>query len=304
MIYYISSGHKDGLGGNYRHLIKAQTFAINQGYKFINFCNPEITNSKPFYKSFNIFNDCIKIRDIPEGSSLFIYGDRLRNEVIDRIKQEFPDKNFNYIIDDSLDLYKQINLIDFSQNLREKHQEIFHRRKEQKYNLCFSDYFNIAIHIRRGDVIKKLNDGTKPQYIKRITHDDSYFHLLKKIIPLIPKKYKIILFSEGNIDDFNEYKKRYPNIILNIDKEEWRYLIDEENFSHPEYEIAIRNMKKLIVTCSSSDIFIGSKSHLSIILAYLNKGYSFFENFFSEKNFGKLNKIFLFSDVEKILGKK
>jgi len=301
-IYYISAGHKDGLGGNYRHLIKSQIYAINSNYEFINFLNPLITHSRPLYKSVPIFNNCIKIRDIPNNSNVIIYGDSSRHDIINEIKKEFAYKNFNFILYDNLDLYKHINLIPFSQKLREKHQEIFHKRKDYSLNLCSPDKINICVHVRRGDVLRRIQDLSRPDYIKRFTSDETYIKYLKKIINIIPKNYQIFLFSEGNYKEFENFKKKFPNILLFIDKESFRYLIDDEKYDDIEYSLALENLKKFIITASSSDIFLGAKSHLSGLIAYLNKNLSFFEGFLSD-NLCNLKNIHKFEDIHLILSK-
>ncbi len=302
--YYISSGHKDGLGGNLRHLIKANIFANNNYYEFINFCNPKILNSKPFYKTFSFFNNSKKIGDIPDGSNVIIYGDYHKDELVAEIKKEYSYKKFNYVDLRSNDLYLSISKFNYNQELREKHQIMFHNRSDNKnYNLCFPNHINIVLHIRRGDVFRKLLDGSRPDYNKRFTTDDVFFWAIKKVISIIPKNYKIIIFSEGKENEFAEYKKRWPDVMLNIDKEEWRYIIDEEKLNHKDYNRAVENMKKLICTCGNADIFIGSKSHLSHILAYVNKNVSFFENFFNE-NFTTLKDIYKFENITDVLEKR
>lgn len=302
--YYISSGHKDGLGGNLRHLIKANIYANMNNFQFINFCNPKILNSKPFYKIFSFFNNFKKIGDIPDGSDIIIYGDYHKDELIDEIKKEYAYKKFNYINLQGNHIYEMISKLNYVQELREIHQTMFHNRQDNKnYNLCVPNYINIVLHIRRGDVYRKLIDGSRPDYKKRFTTDETFIWVLKKILSIIPKNYKIIIFSEGNEKDFDEYKKRWPNIQLNIDREELRYIIDEEKVNNIEYDNAVENMKKLICTCANADIFIGSKSHLSHILAYVNRNISFFENFFNE-NFTTLKDIYKFDNIVEILEEK
>ena len=299
-IYYISSGHKDGLGGNIRHMIKAHIYAINKDYEFLNFSNPLIKHSKPFYKTFSIFSKLKKIGNIPDRSKIMIYGDYHRQLIIDLIKKEFKFKNFDYIEEETDHIYNEINRLPYDQNLREYHQKIFHERDNKKYNLCVPDKINIVLHIRRGDVLRKLQDGSRPDYSKRFTSDDFYIKTLKNLMKVLPKNFEIFLFSEGYENEFEEYKKRWKNIRLQIDKEEWRYIINEENYKHKEYNKAVENMNKMIVTSINADIFLGSKSHLSHILAYLNENYCFFESFFCE-NLRTLKNMFLFEEVLNVI---
>ena len=296
-IYYISSGHKDGLGGNIRHLIKAQIYANNKKYIFINYFNNKIKHSKPFYKNFSLFDNCIKIRDIPEKSTVFIYGDYHKDLCIKEIKKEYEYKNFNFKIEDNK-LYDHIISLNFDQNLRKIHQKIYHNKIKNEFNLCNPEKFNIVLHIRRGDVLRKIKDNTRPDYKKRFTTDKKYILAIKDIILEIGKNYKIIIFSEGFEKDFIIYKKIFPEAELIIDNERWRYLIDREEINHPDYKKAVDNLKKLLVTCTSADVLLGAKSHLSIILAYLNNNISFFENFFTESQLDKLENIFKFNQIK------
>jgi len=297
-IYYISSGHKDGLGGNFRHLIKAYLYAKEKNYEFINYSNQFITNSYPFFKTFSIFSNLKKIRDIPDGSSVLIYGDYHRDEVIEYVKKEFAKKKFKYIILNDDDEYKKIIAIDYKQDIRELHQKLFHERNKNSINnLCKKDHYNIVLHIRRGDVFRKIQDNSRPDYLKRFTTDNYYVRILKKLIGVIPKNHHIILFSEGFVEEFDVYKQRHPKIDLQIDKESWRYIINDEIVNHPEYNNALNRMNNLIVTCANADFFVGSKSHLSHILGYLNKNLVFFESFFYE-NLQTLKNIYLFEKFQ------
>ena len=72
-IYYISSGHKDGLGGNMRHLIKAHIYAKDNGYEFINW----IVNASIIY------DDKIDFTNIHVIDSLLNFG-----SLRDRCKQQ------------------------------------------------------------------------------------------------------------------------------------------------------------------------------------------------------------------------
>jgi len=301
-IYYISSGHKDGLGGNIRHLIKANIYAKNHNYEFINFCNPLIRHSKPFYKTFSLFSRYKKLGDLPDHSKIFVYGDKYSVEVIELIKTEFSYKKFEIIEDSSNEIYEEIVQLPYDQELREYHQKIFHSRDNSKYNMCHPGYINIVMHVRRGDVWKKVKDGTRLDYMKRLTKSVSYIKAVKHLMKVLPKNFKIILFSEGKEEDFMDFRERFHKIEMYIDREEWRYIIDNEETEHPDYEKAVDNLKKMIVTGAKAEIFLGAKSHLSHILAYLNKNYCFFEGYFYEK-LNRLKRIHFFDRIPEIINK-
>lgn len=68
------------------------------------------------------------------------------------------------------------------------------------------EYPDIAIHIRRGDVKKGMND--------RYTDNNIYNKIIEKLITLYPN-YKISIYSEGKIEDFNDIQNNNVKIILN-----------------------------------------------------------------------------------------
>ena len=78
----------------------------------------------------------------------------------------------------------------------------------------------------------------------------------------------------------------------------------------PEYNLAIERMNNLIITCANADFFLGSNSHLSHILGYLNRNIIFLESFFYE-NLQVLKNFYLFENFQnavpeilKYVGKK
>jgi hypothetical protein len=79
-------------------------------------------------------------------------------------------------------------------------------RKEDKI-IYDKNYFNIAVHIRRGDIVVLKEEGLSTG--KKRWMDNSYYvKLLKQVlIPLKDKKVKIYLFSQGVEDDFAEFSE-------------------------------------------------------------------------------------------------
>lgn len=79
------------------------------------------------------------------------------------------------------------------------------------WNLYRSDEINIAVHIRRGDILGA--DGQlQQQHQQRWLDNNYYLNVLDQILPLVaPNKYKIYLFSQGKEEDFSEFNK-YENI--------------------------------------------------------------------------------------------
>ena len=68
------------------------------------------------------------------------------------------------------------------------------------------EYPDIAIHIRRGDVKKGMND--------RYTNNNIYNVIIEKLIALYPN-YKISIYSEGKLEDFHDIQNNNIKIILN-----------------------------------------------------------------------------------------
>ncbi len=68
------------------------------------------------------------------------------------------------------------------------------------------DTLNIAIHIRRGDIVAGQTT-LAPELTKRWMTNDYYATLLKEVVSCIPKdrKYQIYLFSQGTREDFPEF---------------------------------------------------------------------------------------------------
>ena len=108
--------------------------------------------------------------------------------------------------------------------------------------------FNIAIHIRRGDI---MNDQTNPNLSIRYLSNDYYYRVLKQIITNIKTELsiQIYIFSQGKPEDYSEF-----NDIMNI---HWCMKMGaQESFLHFVY----------------ADILITSKSSFSYKPALLNKG--------------------------------
>ena len=69
------------------------------------------------------------------------------------------------------------------------------------------DKFNVAIHVRRGDV-----SATK--YPSRYTSNEEYIRLIKN--QMWPENVQFHLFSEGVKEDFEKFTIEFPNIQLHI----------------------------------------------------------------------------------------
>lgn len=136
--------------------------------------------------------------------------------------------------------------------------------------------FNIALHIRRGDIIQK--DLKNPNLTMRWLNNDYFFNVLESIFNFLKtkKEIHIYLFSQGKINDFTEFKK-FDNIHFCLD------MSAQDSFLHMVY----------------ADLLITSKSSFSYKPALLNKGikvvpknfwhsYPKSKNWFLADNFGNI----------------
>ena len=128
----------------------------------------------------------------------------------------------------------------------------FYSAKSRKYDkLIYSkEYFNIAIHVRRGDItIGQLNKH--PNLLMRWQNNDYFTKVLESVINSInpSKPIKIFLFSQGDRSDFSDFDK-FKNIEFCLDMKA------QDSFLH--------------MVCA--DLLITSKSSFSYKPALLSKG--------------------------------
>jgi hypothetical protein len=111
------------------------------------------------------------------------------------------------------------------------------------------DTLNIAIHVRRGDIVMSSND--KNDNLKMRWQDNGYFeNVLQSVLEIVKNRnYRIFLFSQGRPEDFATFEK-FDNISLCLDMN----AID--SFLHMCF----------------ADILITSKSSFSYKPALINRG--------------------------------
>lgn len=109
-------------------------------------------------------------------------------------------------------------------------------------------YYNIAIHIRRGDI---LADPSNPNLSMRFLANDYYINVLTQTLQRIhqSKPIRIYIFSQGVQTDFPEFST-FDNIIWCLDMDQYN------SFVHLVY----------------ADCLITSKSSFSYKPALINKG--------------------------------
>ena len=124
-----------------------------------------------------------------------------------------------------------------------------------------TDSINIAVHIRRGDIMLDATDP-KSQFFSRFLPNTYYVDLIKQIRVMIPdKKLNINIISEGVVDNFKEFEQivDLPNIHINY------MLGDRRNES---VDIKIQTVGNLIF----NDILVTSPSGLSNISSIYSTG--------------------------------
>ena len=106
---------------------------------------------------------------------------------------------------------------------------------------------DIAIHIRRGDVNKLL---CKNRYTS-----NSYYNKIIKFLNIKYPNYKIIIFSEGNIKDFNDINNKNVSFKLN------------------------ESIEKTFHSLVSAKILVTAKSSFSYSAAILNSNTIYYMDF-------------------------
>ena len=77
--------------------------------------------------------------------------------------------------------------------------------------------FNIAVHIRRGDIVAGQNTNN-PELQKRWMDNCYYVNVLRQVLDkyLSDKKYHIFIFSQGEVGDFEEFTQ-FEHVDLCLD---------------------------------------------------------------------------------------
>lgn len=131
-------------------------------------------------------------------------------------------------------------------------QDKFYGNHEQRKDrlIYANDVFNIAIHVRRGD-ISTWKQQRKSSSIERWQSNDYFVNTLTNVIRQIntKKPIRVYLFSQGELTDFTEFEQ-FRNVEYCLD------MSAQESFLHMVY----------------ADVLITSRSSFSYKPALLNKG--------------------------------
>jgi hypothetical protein len=176
-----------------------------------------------------------------------LFDEHKSNEIV-RIKDiigSYQNKKVVFIAEQDQAYQEQFGVIDSIQTKFRQAKQ----RKEDKL-IYIKDTFNIAIHVRRGDIeIGQQNQN--PNLLMRWQNNSYFRNVLTRVIKNLKtdKPVAIYLFSQGKRNDFAEFEK-FENIHFCLD------MNAQESFIHMAF----------------ADLLITSKSSFSYKPALLNTG--------------------------------
>ncbi len=133
--------------------------------------------------------------------------------------------------------------------INEIKQKFYNAAARRQDKLIYSkENFNIAIHVRRGDI---MSDASNPLLTKRYLNNSYYENVLAKVVSNFNKSkpLQIYFFSQGKPEDYPEFA-HYKNLHWCLD------MTAQDSFLHMIY----------------ADLLITSKSSFSYKPALLNNG--------------------------------
>lgn len=168
--------------------------------------------------------------------------------VIKKIIDSYSGKKILFVCEQDQFYRDQIGVI-------EEIQKKFYSAPSRKNDhlIYSSDDFNIAIHVRRGDIVQK-NGENNPNLSMRYQGNEYFINALNTALDYIgeEKNVKIYLFSQGKPEDFKEFEQ-FDNVHFCLD------MNAQDSFLHMVY----------------ADVLVTSKSSFSYKPALLNKGIKF-----------------------------
>lgn len=186
-----------------------------------------------------IHNHKYKIRKLP----IFNEFDQENIKLICQIIESYSNKKIIFLCEQDQGYANQYGVIN---DIKKK----FYSAPSRKNNhLIYSkDNFNIAIHVRRGDI---MADPSNPNLTMRYLSNDYFERVLKQIIDNLQtsKPIHIYFFSQGIPADYPEFSD-FPNLHWCLD------MNAQDSFLHLVY----------------ADLLITSKSSFSYKPALLNNG--------------------------------
>ncbi len=137
-------------------------------------------------------------------------GDRVLAGIINYI---YPDNDILFHLQEEQNIYDQTSTADI---LRKKYWA--RRNRYPIVNTFDSSKINIAVHIRRGDVVKWKQEQIANWQARWL--DNSYFInvLIKLTQVLQDKSIAIHIYSQGELTEFEEFKQ-FPEVIFHINED-------------------------------------------------------------------------------------
>jgi hypothetical protein len=209
-------------------------FSSQQWDDFLGFGEDEKKVSKLRKKGY-------RVRKLPR----FNENNRQEIEQVKAIIKSYAGEKVIFIAEQDQSYHDQFGVMG---NIKQK----FHNAKARKNDkLIYSKgKFNIAIHVRRGDIVAG-KQNKNPNLLMRWQDNDYFINVLINVLDnlQINKPIAIYLFSQGTLEDFQEFN-RFPNLQFCLDMDA------QTSFLHMAY----------------ADLLITSKSSFSYKPALLNNG--------------------------------
>lgn len=165
-------------------------------------------------------------------------------DMIKKIINSYGDSNVVFMCEQDQFYRDQFGVMDV---IKEKFYQA--KSREGEHLIYDPKKFNIALHIRRGDILKNLKSNKN--HSMRLQSNEYFFNVLENTLRMIKtkKKIKIYLFSQGEKSKFDQFRY-FSNIEFCLD------MTAKETFLHLVF----------------SDILIMSKSSFSYKPGLLNNG--------------------------------
>ncbi|WP_373218913.1 alpha-1,2-fucosyltransferase [Ruminococcus sp. 5_1_39BFAA] len=243
-----------GIGHQMANWIAGYWFAEQFGLKFAHIPfssvkNPFVPNNWDTFLGFG--TNEVKVKDLLNSGwkrvvlPLFDEKDKAQVERIGDIIASYQGEKVVFLLEQDQFYFNQYDISDVLQN---KFYSVHQRNNEEL--VYRADEYNIAVHIRRGDIV--LKPGEENPNLKMRWMDNAYFvNALKYTLSEInsEKPIHIYLFSQGKREDYPEFNE-FDNVTFCVD------MGAQESFLHMVF----------------ADALITSKSSFSYKPALLNRG--------------------------------
>lgn len=232
-----------GIGHQMANWIAGLWYSRQFGLKFAHlpFSTPQWENFLGFGINEKTVKELIKKGYKTRKLPLFNEKSPEEIELIQNIIQSYSGRKVVFIAEQDQFYESQYGVMN---DLKKKFYQAPARKND---HLIYSPYnFNIAIHVRRGDI---MADPNNPNLTMRYLSNDYFEKVLKQVTENIqtPKPVHIYFFSQGKPEDYSEFAL-YPNLHWCLD------MNAQDTFLHFVY----------------ADLLITSKSSFSYKSALLN----------------------------------